>query len=88
MTSKNISIRTELYKKLAKLKQKSESFSDVIERLLNEGLKGSTSRLMKYFGAWSDFPEEMFQKVEEFRKSLNENIEERVKERLDDLSGQ
>ncbi|MBA7687839.1 hypothetical protein ES703_96312 [subsurface metagenome] len=58
MASKNISIRSDLYKRLAKLKQKNECFSDVIERLMNEGLKGSTSRLMKYFGVWADFPED------------------------------
>ena len=86
MASKNISIRSDLYKRLAKLKQKNECFSDVIERLLNEGLKGSTSRLMRYFGVWADFPEDIIQKVEEFRKSMNENIEKRVKERLNDLS--
>ena len=86
MASKNISIRSDLYQKLAKLKQKHESFSDVLERLLNEGLKGCTSRLMKYFGVWADFPEDIIQKAEEFRKSMNNNIEERVKERLNDLS--
>jgi len=86
MASKNISVRLDLYNKLAKLKQKGESFSEVIERLLNEGLKGSTSRLMKYFGVWADFPEDIIQKAEKFRKSMNDNIEERVKEGLNDLS--
>ncbi len=86
MASKNISIRLDLYNKLVKLKQKGESFSEVIERLLNEGLKGSTSRLMKYFGVWADFPEDIVQKAEDFRKSMNKNIEERVKEGLNDLS--
>ncbi len=82
MASKNISIRLDLYNKLAKLKEKGESFSEVIERLLNEGLKGSTSRLMKYFGVWADFPEDIIQKAEEFRKSMNDNIAERIKELL------
>ncbi len=86
MASKNISIRLDLYNKLAKLKQKGESFSEVIERLLNEGLKGSTSRLMKYFGVWADFPDDIIQKAEEFRKSMNDNIEERIKGGLNDLS--
>ncbi len=86
MASKNISVRSDLYNKLVKLKQKGESFSEVIERLLNEGLKGSTSRLMKYFGVWADFPEDIIQKAEDFRKSMNKNIEERVKEGLNDLS--
>jgi predicted CopG family antitoxin len=86
MASKNISIRLDLYNKLAKLKRKGESFSEVIERLLNEGLKGSTSRLMKYFGVWADFSEDIIQKAEEFRKSMNDNIEERVKGGLNDFS--
>ena len=85
MASKNISIRLDLYQKLSKLKEKHESFSDVIDRLLNEGLKGSTSRLMKYFGVWADLPEEVTQKAEEFRKLMDENIESRVKERLNDF---
>ena len=87
MASKNISIRLDLYQQLSKLKEKHESFSDVIDRLLNEGLKGSTSRLMKYFGVWADLPEEVTQKAEEFRKLMDENIESRVKERLNDFFG-
>ncbi|MHA1490048.1 MAG: antitoxin VapB family protein [Promethearchaeota archaeon] len=87
MVSKNISIRLDLYQKLRKLKEKRESFSDVIERLLNEGLKGSTSRLMKYFGVWADFPEEINQNTKEFRKLIDDNIESRIKERLNDFSG-
>jgi len=87
MASKNISIRLDLYQKLSKLKEKHESFSDVIDRLLNEGLKGSTSWLMKYFGVWADLPEEVTQKAEEFRKLMDDNIESRVKERLNDFFG-
>jgi len=87
MASKNISIRLDLYQKLSELKEKHESFSDVIDRLLNEGLKGSTSRLMKYFGVWVDLPEEVTQKAEEFRKLMDDNIKSRVKERLNDFSG-
>jgi len=87
MASKNISIRLDLYQKLSELKEKHESFSDVIDRLLNEGLKGSTSRLMKYFGVWADLPEEVTQKAEEFRKLMDDNIKSRVKERLNDFSG-
>ncbi len=87
MASKNISIRLDLYKKLEKLKEQNESFSDLIERLLNEGLKGSPSRLMKHFGAWEDLPEDFDQITKKFRKSMNENIDARLKESLDDLSG-
>ncbi len=81
MASKNISIRLDLYQKLTELKEKQESFSDLIERLLNEGLKGSPSRLMKSFGAWADLPEEIGQNTEEFRKLVDDNIKSRIKER-------
>ena len=85
MASKNLSIRMELTEKLVKIKEKNESFSDLIERLLNEGSKGSSSRLMKYFGTWSELPEDLDKKIIEFRKSINENIESCVKERLNDF---
>ncbi|TFF88895.1 MAG: antitoxin [Promethearchaeota archaeon] len=86
MVSKNISIRLDLYKKLKKLKEKDESFSDVIERLLNEGLLGGTSRIMKHFGSWSDLPNKYESIIKTFRTSIDENIESRMKENLDDIS--
>ena len=78
MTSVNISIRKDLYEKLSQLKQKNQSFSDFIENLLNEGAKGSFSRLMKYFGIWSDMPEEIDSKIAKFREELNENVQDRI----------
>jgi predicted CopG family antitoxin len=87
MASKNISIDSDLYERLKKLKEPKESFSELLERLLNEGLKGSPSRIMKHFGAWKDLPEEFDQITQELRSSMNENVESRIKERLDDLSG-
>ena len=87
MASKNISIKLDLYKKLRQLKEEHESFSDLIERLLNDGLKGSPSRLMKHFGAWSDLPEDFDQITKDLRKSFNKDIEGRVKESIDDLFG-
>lgn len=79
MVSRNISIRLDLYKKLKKIKEKNESFSDVIERLLNEGLKGTPSRLMKYFGAWSDLSEDFDQIMQELSMSMNEEMDSRLK---------
>ena len=76
MVSKNISIREDLYIKLAHLKRGDESFSDVIERLLNESAKGSASRLMRYFGAWSDLPNDFDEIIEKARKSMNEYTSE------------
>jgi predicted CopG family antitoxin len=48
MTSKNLAIREEVYDKLLEAKKGDESFSDVIERLL-EG----KSELMSYAGRFS-----------------------------------
>jgi predicted CopG family antitoxin len=48
MASKNISIREEVYKKLLKIKQDNESFSDLLLRLL----KNQKTSLEKSFGAW------------------------------------
>jgi predicted CopG family antitoxin len=87
MASKNISIRLDLYKRLKKLKKSNESFSEVIEKLLDEGLTGSSSRLMKHFGAWAELPEDFDQIAESFRESANNDVESRIKERLDDISG-
>lgn len=36
MTSKNVSIREDVYRKLAEAKHEGESFSDVIERILEK----------------------------------------------------
>ncbi len=88
MASRNISIRLDLYEKLEKIKDKNERFSDVIERLINEGLKGSPSCLMKHFGTWSDLSRDFDQIAEKIRKSMNESIDARLKERFNDLSGQ
>ena len=43
---KTISIRDDVYKKLAEMKEEGESFSDVIEKLL----KRKNTNIKKYFG--------------------------------------
>jgi len=82
MTSRNIAIREDLYNRLGKLKQTNQSFSDVIEGLLNEGSKGSFSRLMKYFGVWGDMPEEFFARIENIRAETNTNMKDRILKHL------
>ena len=37
MTSRNLSVKDDVYKKLREAKKRNESFSDVIERLLDGG---------------------------------------------------
>lgn len=89
MTSRNISIREDLYKKLSQLKQPNESFSDVIQNILDEGSKGSFSRLMKYFGSWSDFPDEFFQEnfasSDDTREGLSKTINARIQQNMRNL---
>lgn len=80
MTSRSISVRVDIYQKLASLKKASESFSDVIENLLDGGVKGSFSRLMKYFGVRADFADE-FPDLRGTRDELDQSIDERINAR-------
>jgi len=49
MTSKNISITEEVYKKLLKIKRENESFSELFLRLL----RIQKNNMEKSFGAWN-----------------------------------
>ncbi|MBA7646560.1 hypothetical protein ES703_54325 [subsurface metagenome] len=49
MTSKNISITEEVYKKLIKIKGENESFSELFLRLL----RIQKNKMEKSFGAWN-----------------------------------
>ena len=49
MASKNLAIREEVYRKLSDAKKEGESFSDVIEKLLEK--RGD---LLSLWGAWGD----------------------------------
>ena len=65
MTSKNLAIKEDVYDKLLEAKKGAESFSDVIERLL-EG----KSELMSYAGIFSQDKEfdQVARDIEEARK--------------------
>ena len=54
MTSKNISITEEVYKKLIKIKREDESFSELFLRLL----KSQKINMKRTFGAWNLSEEE------------------------------
>ncbi len=54
MTSKNISITEEVYKKLMKIKRENESFSELFLRLL----KSQKDNMKRTFGAWNLSEEE------------------------------
>jgi predicted CopG family antitoxin len=49
MASKSLAIREYVYRKLSEAKKEGESFSDVIERLLERG-----GDLLSLWGAWDD----------------------------------
>ena len=65
MASKNLAIREEVYRKLSEAKKEGESFSDVIEKLLEK--RGD---LLSLWGAWGDDEEVAFieTSVKEARK--------------------
>jgi predicted CopG family antitoxin len=65
MASKNLAIREEVYRKLSDAKKEGESFSDVIEKLLEK--RGD---LLSLWGAWGDDEEVTFieTSVKETRK--------------------
>jgi predicted CopG family antitoxin len=53
MTSKLISLREDIYDRLQRIKTPDESFSELIERMLNERKKN----IMLHFGNGYDLPE-------------------------------
>ncbi len=64
MTSVNISLREEIYRKLKSFKSEDESFSDLIEKLLkNMDIKG-------YYGVLSGMSEDEERSIEEAKKEL------------------
>ncbi len=65
MASKNLAIREDVYRKLSEAKKEGESFSDVIEKLLEK--RGD---LLSLWGAWGDDAEVAFieTSVKESRK--------------------
>ena len=68
---KTISIRDDIYEKLASMKEEGESFSDAIEKLLRR----KSGNIRKYFGALKD--SEILDEVEkilEMRKSAKFRI--------------
>ncbi|TXT63308.1 MAG: hypothetical protein BAJALOKI3v1_390001 [Promethearchaeota archaeon] len=80
MTSKLISVREEIYRKLKKLKQHDESFSDLLERLI----KTEEKEPLKYFGIAKHIPEELKKEFEDVilraKKEFAENTSRRFKE--------
>ena len=74
MTSKNISLREDVYELLSKIKLKGESFSDTIKRL------SKRRSLADCAGLWSDVPEEemeaFWESINELRRRTNKSLRE------------
>ncbi len=75
MVSKNISIRKVLYDRLELHKKPGESFSDVIERLLDK--QKDERDIMKCFGLWSNIPENLIAEMREHNKEMRQAFTER-----------
>ena len=74
MTSKNISLREDVYELLSKIKLEGESFSDTIKRL------SERRSLADCAGLWSDVPEEemeaFWESVNDLRRRANKSLRE------------
>lgn len=77
MASANISIRKDVYQALKRRKLKGESFSDVLERLLQR-----PARFSDFFGAWSDMTPADWKAFESHRKRSGQ-LDEARRKRLD-----
>jgi len=75
MTSKSISITTEVYELLDKFRKKNESFSQVIKRLIE-----SQMDLMDLAGIWKKIPdaEPAIELVEKIVKKVHEEKRESI----------
>ena len=78
IASHNISIKQSVYDKLKEIKRENESFSDLIERMFDEGEKGTFSRLKKHFQVDTSIPElddELKKVMHKARKNINKDLE-------------
>lgn len=76
MTSKSISIKEEVYKKLNEFRTKNESFSLTIERLLETHLD-----IMSLAGAWKKIPDvnPALELVEKIVKKIHETENDTIR---------
>ncbi len=69
---KTITIRDDTYEKLARLKRNGESFSDVIERLIEQ----KDFDISRYFGILKD--SEVLEKILEYSKGFRKSARLRI----------
>ncbi|MGV9204440.1 MAG: antitoxin VapB family protein [Promethearchaeia archaeon] len=84
MTSKMISVREEIYKKLKNLKNPGESFSDLFERMI----KSQEKDPLKHFGIAKNLPEKVLEEFEESVMKAKRESAESSKERFKKLWGE
>lgn len=75
MSTKSITITEDAYNRLKSLKNKKDSFSDVINRVTGRRPLSELSDL-----ADKEEAEEIVEKVEEVREEMNEEMRDRVEE--------
>jgi len=81
MSSKNISLRKDVYEELKREKAEDESFSDVVNRLLCVRRDEEPYPLYGLVGMLDDEKaEEVRERIEEFRTDVSEEMEETRKE--------
>lgn len=77
MTSIQISIKKEIYEKLKAIKKSDESYSDIIERLMNG--QGNLQDVIKCYGiARGENEEEIHEAYKEAQKKVRETIHSRI----------
>jgi predicted CopG family antitoxin len=75
---KTIMIRDDVYRKLNKIKG-NKSFSDIIEKLIEESLSLRKKKLEKYFGILSkEEAKELEREIKEMRKRSDEIINRKL----------
>lgn len=71
---KTIMIRDDVYKKLVELKN-DESFSEIIEKLIEDSINVRRNKLKKYFGILKDEEAKQLEnEIANMRKNLNESF--------------
>jgi predicted CopG family antitoxin len=79
MTTKTIGVREEVYERLSAEKREDESFSDTIDRLVED----AQSDWRKSFGKLEEDGEELEEVVNEQRDDLSESSADRQQEALE-----
>ena len=77
MTSVQISIRKDIYEKLKSLKERDESFSDIIDRLMNG--KGNLQEVIKCYGiARGEHEDEIHDAYRDAQARVREQFKSRI----------